>query len=751
MQFKIDPRIFKDFPDLTIGIVVAHAIDNTQTNQEIVALLKKQQEQIAQKLKVEQLAQHPHIAPWRQAYKQFGAKPQEYLSSIENMVRRVLKGQEIKSASPLVDLYNSISLKYLLPAGGEDLDKIQGDIVLTIAGEHEKPVQAFGEPQPRAPLPGEVIYKDDEATICRRWNWRGTERTKITQATHNAILVIERLAPVKNELLQAAIYELAALIERYCGGTATVAFLDSHHQFVTLKKDGTYISLETKKHIDHVESPLEIMESKQAQEPSGEYKVRIEKVERMRAMGIEPWPEMEPVTDTAAQVVQEFKEGERQSYTLAGRIMVIRLHGKTAFADLQDYTGKIQIYIKADDVGADNFAFFKEFIDSGDILWCTGYSFKTKAGEISIHVEQFKLLSKSLHPLPEKFHGLTDIETRHRQRYLDLITNSETRERFFTRSAIIKQMRCYLDENRYMEVETPMLHLIPGGAAARPFVTHHNALNIDLYLRIAPELYLKRLVVGGFERVYEINRNFRNEGISTRHNPEFTMLEFYTAHENYIYAMDFIEKMFRKVLEHIGKSLVVPFGNYSLDFSKPFKRINARQALLESEKVTALDLAPESLDATCKRFNIVTTDSSSADEKIFALFEKLAEPQLIQPTFIIDFPIEISPLAKRDPKMPWFAARFELFIAGMEIANGFNELNDPFDQAERFKEQVKALKAGQEEAMRYDAEYITALEYGLPPAVGVGIGIDRLVMLLTNTTSIKEVILFPTLKKRESE
>jgi lysyl-tRNA synthetase class 2 len=329
------------------------------------------------------------------------------------------------------------------------------------------------------------------------------------------------------------------------------------------------------------------------------------------------------------------------------------------------------------------------------------------------------------------------------------MTSPETRERFIKRSAIVKEIRSYLDKNDFCEVETPMLHPIPGGAAARPFVTHHNALDSDFYLRIAPELYLKRLVVGGIERVYEINRNFRNEGVSTRHNPEFTMVEFYMAHEEYHFAMSFVENLIRDMSLKICGSQTVPFGNYTLDFSKPFDRMNAQQAIMAYSAITQNELEEKNIDATLAAHKVkLANPYASYGQKVFALFEEVAESKLINPTYIIDFPVETSPLAKRDSKNPKIAARFELFIAGMEISNGFNELNDPFDQAERFKEQVKAHEAGDAEAMHYDADYITALEYGLPPTVGCGIGVDRLVMLLTNTTSIKEVILFPALKRK---
>lgn len=481
---------------------------------------------------------------------------------------------------------------------------------------------------------------------------------------------------------------------------------------------------------------------------SQEHLIRLEKVKKLRELGIEPWPEQKKVDHTCAQVIAEFKEGNEQQYTVAGRLLNIRVHGKTAFAHIQDSTGKLQVYLRADVLGEQAFEVFEHLVDIGDLIWCTGTVFKTKTGEVSLRVGSYTLLSKSLHPLPEKFHGIADIEIKYRQRYLDLITDPATRERFVNRSHIISSIRRFLDDRGYIEVETPMLHPIAGGAAARPFVTHHNALHDDFYLRIAPELYLKRLVIGGLDRVYEINRNFRNEGVSTRHNPEFTMLEMYTAHVNYQYAMDLVEELLRTLAQQITGSLQLPYGDMVLDFEKPFTRISIKDAVMQYGKLTEKEISRETIDDVLLKNNIKHLKNALYGEKLLALFEHFAEPHFIQPTFAIDYPIETSPLAKRDPKNPDYAPRFELFIAGMELSNGYNELNEPFDQAARFKEQVAAHAAGNEEAHQYDADYVEALEYGLPPTAGIGIGIDRLVMLLTNTRSIKEVILFPTLKKR---
>jgi lysyl-tRNA synthetase, class II len=432
---------------------------------------------------------------------------------------------------------------------------------------------------------------------------------------------------------------------------------------------------------------------------------------------------------------------------VAGRMMLKRVMGKAAFATIQDASAQIQLYITMNDLGAEALEEFKHY-DMGDILGAEGRLFKTKVGELSIHVTSLRLITKSLRPLPEKFHGLTDTEQRYRMRYVDLITNPDVRETFRMRSKIVQSIRSFMVDAGYLEVETPMLHPIPGGAAAKPFITHHNSLDMQMYLRIAPELYLKRLIVGGFERVFEINRSFRNEGISVRHNPEFTMMEFYIAWRDYHHLMDFTEEMFRAVSTHVLGKTAFTYGEYEIDFAKPFDRITMPQAVKKyCPEFAGADLSDiDVLRVALKKLHVQIKPTHSVGELQLMLFEETAEAKLIQPTFIIDYPAEVSPLARRNDKTPHTTDRFELFIAGRELANGFSELNDAEDQAERFMAQVTAKDAGDEEAMHYDADYVRALEYGMPPTAGEGIGIDRLVMLLTNSPSIRDVILFPQLK-----
>jgi len=433
---------------------------------------------------------------------------------------------------------------------------------------------------------------------------------------------------------------------------------------------------------------------------------------------------------------------------VAGRMVLKRVMGKACFATLQDMSGRIQLYVTLDALGPEKLDDFKRW-DLGDIVGAVGHLFKTKTGELSVKVTSVRLLAKALRPLPEKFHGMTDQEQRYRQRYVDLITNAGSRDVFVKRSQIVQGVREFFVRRGYLEVETPMMHPIPGGAAARPFVTQHNALDMQLYLRIAPELYLKRLVVGGFEKVFEINRNFRNEGISTRHNPEFTMLEFYEAFQDYTYLMDLTEELLRELAQKVQGTTTIDYQGTAIDLGKPFDRLTMAQAIhkynpgypladLDRRDYLASALAP---------FKVEVFPTDGVGLLQLKLFEETTEAKLIQPTFIVQYLTDVSPLARANDANPSITDRFELFVTGRELANGFSELNDPEDQAARFQAQVAAREAGDEEAMYLDADYLRAMEFGLPPTAGEGIGIDRLVMLLTNSPSIRDVILFPQLKR----
>ncbi len=451
---------------------------------------------------------------------------------------------------------------------------------------------------------------------------------------------------------------------------------------------------------------------------------------------------------------QEALAAQAVTVKVAGRMMLKRVMGKASFATLQDGSGRIQIYLERGTLGEEPYAAFKQW-DIGDIVAVQGTMFKTNKGELSVHATEARLLSKSLRPLPDKFHGVSDQELRYRQRYVDLLMTESTRRTFEARSKAIGGIRQQMLEAGFLEVETPMLHPIPGGAAAKPFKTHHNALDMEMFLRIAPELYLKRLIVGGFERVFEVNRNFRNEGVSPRHNPEFTMMEFYAAYADYRWLMDFTETLIRQAAIAAAGTAQLQYQGRELDLAAPFDRLTITQAILKyAPSYTQAQL--DDADYVRGELKRLGADVEGAVLKRaglgalqLALFEETAESQLWKPTFIIDYPIEVSPLARASDTEPGITERFELFITGREIANGFSELNDPEDQAERFRSQVEAKDAGDEEAMYYDADYIRALEYGMPPTGGCGIGIDRLVMLLTDSASIRDVILFPHLRRED--
>lgn len=477
--------------------------------------------------------------------------------------------------------------------------------------------------------------------------------------------------------------------------------------------------------------------------------VRRQKMEQIRESKIDPFGDSFPRTHLAQVIKDNFKDLLDQEVAVAGRIMSRRGHGKASFIHIQDGSGQVQIYLRQDDVGKETYKLFKK-VDIGDIVGIKGFVFQTKVGEISVAAKDFKLLTKSLRPLPEKWHGLQDVELRYRQRYLDLIVNPDVRKVFVLRSKIIGAMRKFLDARGFLEVETPMMQTVAGGASARPFITHHNTLDMDLYLRIALELHLKRLLVGGLEKVYEIGRVFRNEGISTKHNPEFTMLEVYEAYADYQGMMTLTEEMVAQIAEETLKTQKVNYQGEEIDLSPPWTRLSMLEAV---EKYTGIDFTQISDDVQAQEavngYGLDLEENKTKGKILNAIFEQEVEPHLTKPTFITDYPLEISPLAKCKQDAPDFTYRFEAFIAGREIANAFSELNDPVVQKKRFLEQLKLRKAGDEEAHMMDDDFIRALEYGMPPAGGLGIGIDRLVMILTNSPSIRDVILFPTMRPRE--
>ncbi len=475
--------------------------------------------------------------------------------------------------------------------------------------------------------------------------------------------------------------------------------------------------------------------------------IRRDKLAELQANDMDPFKIVKAdVTHHSNDVIDGFDDLEGKTVSVAGRMMSKRVMGKASFCHILDRNGSIQAYVTRDDIGQDNYQRFKK-LDIGDILFIKGTVFKTKMGEISVHAAEVVLLSKSLQILPEKFHGLSNQDLRYRQRYVDLIVNPEVRETFFKRSAVIKAIRNYLDGMEFLEVETPMLQTIPGGAAARPFITHHNSLDIDMYMRISLELPLKRLIVGGFERVYEIGRVFRNEGMDTKHNPEFTLMELYQAYTDYYGMMDITEGIIKHVAKEVTGTLKVEYQGVEIDLEKPFERITMLDAV---KKYSGVDFdSIETLEqarSAAKEHHIEYEERHGKGDILNLFFEKYVEEKLIQPTFLMDHPVEISPLTKRKPDKPDYTERFELFIMGHEFANAYSELNDPIDQRKRFEYQEQLRDQGDDEANMIDEDFLTALEYGMPPTGGMGMGIDRLVMLFTNASTIREVLLFPTMK-----
>ena len=486
---------------------------------------------------------------------------------------------------------------------------------------------------------------------------------------------------------------------------------------------------------------------KQEQDINQLLKVRREKLAALQEAGKDPFQITKyDVTAHSRDIKENYDQMEGQTVSIAGRIMQKRVMGKASFCNVQDLKGNIQCYVARDDIGEESYADFKKY-DVGDIVGVVGKVFTTKTGEISVHASEVKLLSKSLQILPEKYHGLTNTDIRYRQRYTDLIMNEEVRETFVKRSRIISSIRRFLDDQGFMEVETPMLVSNAGGAAARPFETHYNALDEDVKLRISLELYLKRLIVGGLERVYEIGRVFRNEGLDTRHNPEFTLMELYQAYTDYNGMMDLTENMFRHVAQEVCGTTTVPYGEHMIDLGKPFERLTMIDAV---KKYTGIDFDEVPDTAAAKKLadekDVHYEDRHTKGDILNLFFEEFVEEHLVQPTFVMDHPVEISPLTKRKPDKPDYVERFELFITGREMCNAYSELNDPIDQRERFKAQEAALAAGDEEANTTDEDFMNALEIGMPPTGGIGYGIDRLVMLLTNSPAIRDVLLFPTMK-----
>jgi|GEM_PF-24683 len=762
MAIVVDAEIWQKFPDLKIGVLVAKGISNSGS--ESLQVLRAS-EKLAQKQYGEaDLNEVSKLQDWREAYRSFGYKPAKARCSVDALLRRVVKGKELPDISPLVNLYNSISLKHSVPAGADDLDQVEGTVRLTFA-KGDETFAAIGAQEREMPLTGEVIYRDDVEVTCKAWNYRECDKTKITNETKNAALVIEGLEHTTLAEVASALNELQALVEKHCGGKFKMYLLDAEHPEMVES------SL-----LENRAIPIEIPEPDYHSQEA--YQTRLGKLREIEAMGIDPYPAKFMPTNTARDLISKYEgqdigsyeeaaEGKTQEAKAAGRIVLFRPMGANIFAQILDETSKIQILFNKDHTKVTGLGdqmmpikFIEKKLDLGDIIGVSGFLFRTQKGELTLFAKEVTLLCKTLLPLPDKHKGIVDKGARYRKRWLDLIANPEVGEQLRLRSKLVAGIRKYFENFGFMEVETPVLQNIYGGASAKPFITHHNALSQDMYCRIALEIALKKLVVGGMNKVYEIGKVFRNEGIDKTHNPEFTMLEAYAAYWDYNDVMTFIENLYEKLAldvfgsTKIGKREDKKGKTYEIDFKTPWIRMTMKEAIKNYGNIDVDSLSDEEMKA--KLVPLVGAEKLQDMPRgllIAMLFEELAEEHLIQPHHITDHPIETTPLCKlhRDPKdrAQGIVERFETFVLGMECCNAYTELNDPVLQRELLVEQAKLLRGGNEEANPLDEEFIEAICQGMPPTGGFGIGIDRLCMLFTGVTSIRDVLFFPVMRPEE--
>lgn len=764
MIFKIDREVWERYPHLKVGILIARNVNNGVQNADILKHLRKCEHDAKNKYAQVDLGNVEKLIDWREAYRSFGYKPSSTRCSAEALLRRALKDNQLPDINPIVNLYNSISLKHTLPLGADDLDRLDGQLRLTLAKGDERFV-ALGGGEAEVALPGEVIYRDDKEITCKAWNWRECDKTKLTAQTKNAALVVEGLEHAHLSEMAHALKELKELIEQYCGGTFEMYLLDATHPVV---EEGSKLENRT--------IPIEIRKPEYQKHEA--FITRKAKLDEILEMGLDPYPAKFEPTNTVGAIsskyegqevgtFEEAQEGKSDHALLAGRIILFRPMGTNIFAQLLDETHKIQVLFNRDHTMVKGLAadqspikFIEKKLDLGDIIGVEGNLFRTQKGELTLFAKEVTLLCKSLLPLPDKHKGIVDKGTRYRKRWLDLIANSEVGEQLRLRSRIIALIRKYYAEHGFLEVETPILQNIYGGAAAKPFVTHHNALSQDMYLRIALEIALKKLIVGGINRVYEIGKVFRNEGIDRTHNPEFTMLEAYAAYWDYNDVMVFTETLYdRLAMEifgttNIGKREDKKGNVHEIDVKAPWIRMTMKQAIKHYGKIDVDQLSDqqmrEKLEGKIDREKMI---DASRGILIALLFEEYAEEHLIQPHHITDHPIETTPLCKlhRDPKMRQerFVERFESFILGMECCNAYTELNDPILQRELLEQQAMMREAGDAEANPMDEEFIEAICQGMPPTGGLGIGIDRLCMLFTGVHSIRDVLFFPVMRPEE--
>jgi lysyl-tRNA synthetase class 2 len=762
MTIQVDQKIWEAFPELKIGVLVAKGIDNS--GKEGIETLRKAESLALAKYGEVDLNTVEMLSDWREAYRSFGYKPAKARCSVDALLRRVVKGKELPDISPLVNLYNSISIKHTLPAGADDLDKTSGTVRLTFAKGDES-FRAIGAEETETPLPGEVIYRDDEEVTCKAWNFRECDKTKITAETKNAALVIEGLEHTSLSQIAKALEELKDLVSKHCRGEFEMYLLDAEHPTMgeeTLLENRTI--------------PIEIPEPDYHKQEA--YQTRLNKLHEIQELGIDPYPAKFEPTNSAHDLLSKYESeavgtydqaaaGETDAASLAGRILLFRPMGSNIFAQVLDETSKFQVLFNKDHTKVTGLGdqmqpikFIEKKLDLGDIIGIKGHLFRTQTGELTLFASEVTLLCKTLLPLPDKHKGIADKGTRYRKRWLDLIANPEVGEQLRLRSKLVAGIRKYFESYGFIEVETPVLQNIYGGASAKPFITHHNALSQDMYCRIALEIALKKLIVGGMNKVFEIGKVFRNEGIDKTHNPEFTMLESYAAYWDYNDVMTFTENLYEKLAldtfgtTAIGERTDKKGNKHQIDLKTPWKRMTMKEAIKTYGKIDPDALTDEEMKT--KLLPLVGKEKLQDTPRgllIAMLFEEFAEEHLIQPHHITDHPIETTPLCKlhRDPKdrAEGIVERFESFILGMECCNAYTELNDPVLQRELLVEQAKLLRGGDEEANPLDEEFIEAICQGMPPTGGLGIGIDRLCMLFTGVTSIRDVLFFPVMRPEE--
>ena len=764
MAIKIDQEVWKHYPHLKVGVLIARGVDNQAESDEVLKHLRQAEADAKKQYAEMDLGSMPKLVDWREAYRSFGYKPSSTRCSAEALLRRAVKDKQLPDISSLVNLYNSISLKYTLPAGADDLDSVEGRVRLTIA-KGDEPFVAIGAEEPEMALKGEVIYRDDKEVTCKAWNWRECDKTKITKETKNATVVIEGLEHTSLGEMAKALKELKGLIEKYCGGEFEMYLLDAEHREM---EEGTLLENRT--------LPLEIPEPEYHKHEA--YLTRKEKLKEIIELGIDPYPAKFEPTNSVRDLIskydeqdvgtfEEAQEGKSDEASVAGRIVLFRPMGTNIFAQILDETQKIQVLFNRDHTQVTGLKgeltpikFIEKKLDLGDIIGIKGHLFRTQKGELTLFAKEVTLLCKTLLPLPDKHKGIVDKGTRYRKRWLDLIAHSDVGEQLRLRSQIVASIRKYFEMHGFLEVETPTLQNIYGGAAAKPFITHHNALSQDMFCRIALEIALKKLVVGGMNRVYEIGKVFRNEGIDRTHNPEFTMLEGYAAYWDYNDVMIFIENLYEKLaLEIFGTTMIGKRedkkGNaHEIDLKTPWTRMTMKDAIKKYGKVDVDQLSDEQMKE--KLVPLVGKEKLKGKPRgllIAMLFEEFAEEHLIQPHHITDHPIETTPLCKlhRDPavRKEGIVERFESFILGVECCNAYTELNDPIMQRQLLEEQAKMADSGDEEANPMDEEFIEAIAQGMPPTGGFGIGIDRLCMLFTGVHSIRDVLFFPVMRPEE--